>query len=90
MSKSKELIGAFGTNLRKYRNRRGFSQRELFHISGIDHGMISRIENGQINITLNTLFLLAEALNVPCWKLLVPMDEEDVAMDYLNQIQTHA
>jgi len=75
MTKDIALFRIFGNNLRKYRNQRGLSQRELFSVCGIDHGMISRMENGQVNVTLNTLSILAEALNVSCCELLFRPDD---------------
>ena len=52
--------------------QKGLSQRGLFALSGIDNGMISRMENGEINVTLNTIAHLADALEVPYWKLVIP------------------
>jgi len=78
MTKDITLIRTFGTNLRKYRNQRGLSQRELYSLCGIDNGTICRMENGQVNITLNTLSILAEALDTPCWKLLINTDEDTI------------
>jgi len=78
MTKNVALYRIFGTNLRKYRNQRGLSQRALFHLCGIDNGMLSRMENGQINVTLNTLSILAEALDMPTWKLLIGTDEVSI------------
>jgi transcriptional regulator with XRE-family HTH domain len=70
MTKNITLFKIFGANLRKYRNQKGLSQRAIFHLCGIDHGMISRMENGKINVTLSTLSILATSLDVSCWELL--------------------
>lgn len=40
------------------------SQRKLSNHCGIDNADISRMENGEINITLETLQKLAEGLDV--------------------------
>lgn len=78
MTKNIAIYRTFGSNLRKYRNQRGLSQRELFSLCGIDNGMLSRMENGQINVTLNTLSILATTLEVSCWELLVTTDDDQV------------
>mgnify|MGYP003941522159 CR=1 FL=1 len=78
MTKNIAIYRTFGSNLRKYRNQRGLSQRELFSLCGIDNGMLSRMENGQINVTLNTLSILATTLEVSCWELLITTDDDQV------------
>lgn len=78
MTKDVAIYRTFGSNLRKYRNQRGLSQRALFSLCGIDNGMLSRMENGQINVTLNTLSILATTLEVSCWELLVATDDDQV------------
>lgn len=80
MTKDIALFRTFGFNLKKYRDQRGLSQRALFALSGIDNGMLSRMENGQINVTLKTISTLAESLDVSCWQLLFTT-EEDPAME---------
>lgn len=80
MTKDISLFRTFGSNLKKYRDQRGLSQRALFALSGIDNGMLSRMENGQINVTLKTISTLAESLDVSCWQLLFTTDK-DPAME---------
>ena len=75
MTKDIALYKVFGNNLKIYRNQKKLSQRELYNLCGIDHALISRMENGQVNATLKTLSILAGALNIPCWKLLISLDE---------------
>jgi len=36
------------------------------------------MENGQVNVTISTLFTLAESLDIPCWKLLIRIEEQPV------------
>ena len=72
----------FGENLRKYRAQKMLSQRALDALTGIDHGMISRMENGQVNVTLNTLAILAKSLEVSAWQLIM---EEYVQKEAINE-----
>jgi transcriptional regulator with XRE-family HTH domain len=74
MTKEIALYKTFGANLKKYRNMRQLSQRALDALCGIDHGMISKMENGRINVTLNTIFILATSLGVSGWELLLTTD----------------
>lgn len=62
----------FGTNLRRIRKDKGFSQRELSSRCNIDNADISRMENGAINVTITTLQQLADAMDIGMWELLVP------------------
>jgi transcriptional regulator with XRE-family HTH domain len=70
----KDIKKIFGENLRKFRAQKRLSQRALDAISGIDHGMISRMENGQVNVTLNTLTILAAALQITAYELIIDND----------------
>jgi transcriptional regulator with XRE-family HTH domain len=63
------LQGKFGKNLRDMRKLRGYSQLELAIKCELEKTAISRIENGRTNITLRTIEILANALNVPCKEL---------------------
>jgi transcriptional regulator with XRE-family HTH domain len=70
MASSKSILKVFGQNVRRIRLEKGLSQRKLSALCEIDNADISRMENGEINVTLNTVVQLAEALEVPYMKLL--------------------
>jgi transcriptional regulator with XRE-family HTH domain len=55
----------FGKRLRIMRKSKGFSMEKLAALSSFEYSQISRIELGQINTTLDTVFKLAKALNIP-------------------------
>ncbi len=65
-----DILRLFGTNLRRIRKERGFSQRELSARCNVDNADISRMENGEINVTLRTVSQLADALEVAILELL--------------------
>lgn len=51
--------------LRRARERRGLSLADVSERSGLDRGMLSRLENGKVlNPTLTTLWRYAEAIGV--------------------------
>lgn len=61
---NKDILKIFGENLRKIRMEKGLSQRDLSALCNIDNADISRMENGEINVTLNTVGQLANALDI--------------------------
>jgi transcriptional regulator with XRE-family HTH domain len=66
----KDLSVRIGENIRQLRTKKGLSQDNLASILGVDKSYISRIENGQKNLTLNSLMKIANALVVDIKKLL--------------------
>ncbi len=54
----------FATNLRRIRVATGFSQEALADRAGLHRTYISSIEHGRRNVSLENIFLLAEALGV--------------------------
>ncbi|MAK48708.1 helix-turn-helix transcriptional regulator [Marinobacter sp.] len=52
----------FGHNLRAIRQSRGFTQERLAYVSGIDRSYVGKIERGQVNLTIDKLYLLAATL----------------------------
>ena len=64
----------FGTNLRKYRREKGFSQEKFAELCGLHRTYISDIECFQRNVSLENIQKIAEALQIPAYFLL--MEEE--------------
>jgi len=56
--------------LREERIRRGVSMNHLAEKSGVSQSMISLLERGQRNPTLDILIRMAAPLNVDLWKLI--------------------
>ena len=54
----------FGEHLKKLRTDRGLSYRKMASDCTVDNSKISKIEKGRVNITLNTMLQLAEALQI--------------------------
>jgi transcriptional regulator with XRE-family HTH domain len=65
MEQSRNVHGAVAANVRALRAARGLSLGELASASGTGKATLSRIEAGQGNPTVETLFALADALGVP-------------------------
>src|SRR5580692_9910609 len=60
-----EVPPALGPNLRRLRSRRGLSLERLARRSGVSRAMLSQIELGQSAPTINLLWKIARALEVP-------------------------
>ena len=60
----KQEIQAFGKQLKRLREEKGYSQLDLEVGSGINRTEISRIENGLKNIEFATIVKLAIALEI--------------------------
>lgn len=54
----------FGQHFKVIRTRKKLSFRKLSQLCDVDYSDISKIEKGQINITLLTLFELAKGLDI--------------------------
>lgn len=57
-------IKNFGVQVKKIRNGKGITQDELSDIAEISISQLGRIERGEINTGLSTVFSIAKALNV--------------------------
>jgi transcriptional regulator with XRE-family HTH domain len=59
-----DIRQVFGENLRRFRVQAGFSQEAVAERMGVDRAHVSSMERGQQNVTLLTLWHLAQALGV--------------------------
>ncbi|MGH7089836.1 MAG: helix-turn-helix domain-containing protein [Stellaceae bacterium] len=69
---SKSLIVTLADNIRRLRRERGLSQEELADICGLHRTYVGSVERGERNVTLSSLELLAQALDVSVVELLKP------------------
>jgi transcriptional regulator with XRE-family HTH domain len=60
-----EVPPALGPNLRRLRSKRGLSLERLARRSGVSRAMLSQVELGQSAPTINLLWKIARALDVP-------------------------
>lgn len=60
-----------GQTIQSYRKKNGMTIREFAGYAGISTSLISQIERGQANPSLNVLELIAQALNVPLFTLFI-------------------
>ncbi|MCL6238245.1 helix-turn-helix domain-containing protein [Acinetobacter sp. ANC 5033] len=65
-----ELTVSFGLKVREQRKQKKLSQERLALLCNIDRSYMGRIERGEVNITLEKLYELAEALDLNAKDLL--------------------
>lgn len=65
-----ELLKAIGTVVRTQRELLQISQEELSNRSELHRTYISDIERGSRNLSIRSLERLAQALDIPSWKIL--------------------
>lgn len=68
--KNKKLVKAIGERIRSFRLELQISQEELANEADIPLSQIGRIERGETNPTISTLFVIAEALKTDLSALL--------------------
>jgi transcriptional regulator with XRE-family HTH domain len=65
LTKPDERLAAIGRRLKAAREAAGLSQQEVATRAELHRVTVAKIEAGKIDITLTTLFALAEAVGVP-------------------------
>lgn len=75
---SAEQIGAVITRLR---GEKGLSQEVLSGLAGLDRTHYSKIERGLRSPTIDTLFKIAHALDIPPHQLLQEIEREVARQD---------
>lgn len=64
MAKKDQALVRLGANLRRAREKRGFSQEELAFKAGVHRTYVGGIERGEYNITILTLRRFVKALGI--------------------------
>ena len=59
-----------GFNLLKQRRLKGWTQEQLSERSGVSRSRISKMENGKENFNIESLFLIAQSLEIDFIELL--------------------
>ncbi len=70
INRNPQYINAFGANLKKIRSEKKLSQEQLAFDCNIPISQIGRIERGEVNTTISTLYTLSLALNISTSDLL--------------------
>ncbi len=73
-----DILEIFGTNLRRYRTQRGYSQEKFAERCGLHRTYISDIECFQRNVSLLNVQKIADALGVKSYVLFMEKEDKDV------------
>ena len=65
-----ELTVSFGLKVREQRKLKKLSQERLALLCNIDRSYMGRIERGEVNVTIEKVYELAKALDIPAINLL--------------------
>lgn len=69
------IAAAIGVQIRSLRKRQEITAAELANHAGLSAGMLSKIENGTVSASLESLESLARALNVPLTSFFATYEE---------------
>ena len=78
------LTSAVSKVLRRLREDAGLSKRKLAMRSTIDRVYLLQVEQGKYRPTLNFIFHLARALNIPAAKLVDLIEKEQKSLERNN------
>ena len=70
MKNYEEIIKLIAQNIKKIRTSKGLSVQEVAYRCDIERSNLSRLEAGRTNMTIKTLCLICNALNVEISDLL--------------------
>ena len=65
-----DIYKRIGFNLLKQRRLKGWMQEQLSERSGVSRSRISKMENGKENFNIESLFLIAQSLEIDFIELL--------------------
>lgn len=68
--KNKVLVKALGERIRELRLKKDISQEELSNEAEVPLSQIGRIERGEINPTISSIYVIAQALGIDLKTLL--------------------
>lgn len=72
-----DIIKVFGSNVRKYRTKKGISQEKFAELCGLHRTYISDIECFRRSISLDNIQKIADALGIETYKLFLEETADD-------------
>ena len=76
-----DLVKEFGEMLRQKRKESGYSQENFATYVGIERGNYGKMERGLVNIKLETLYKLTNALNCEFSEIMPPRIKYKIILD---------
>ncbi|OFI46170.1 hypothetical protein BG262_03925 [Floricoccus penangensis] len=81
-----DINKVIGENLNRIRKEKKMSMARLSELSGISKGMLSQIENGETNPTINTIWKICSGLDIPYTALFEEEEAETVTIIKKDQV----
>lgn len=72
-----ELTVSFGLKVREQRKLKKLTQEKLALLCNIDRSYMGRIERGEVNITLEKVYEIAQALEIDILDLMPPIARDN-------------
>ncbi len=63
--RNQDIINAFGKRVKELRERKSLSVEALAAQANIEFRQLYRVENGEINPSLSTMYAIAKGLEIP-------------------------
>jgi transcriptional regulator with XRE-family HTH domain len=83
-----QVVEVIANNIKRLREVKGLSQKEIYTGSGIPQGQYSRIENGKVEPSVSTLEKLAKVLEVSISEFFTTNDTiEEVNLSLLEKVK---
>lgn len=76
-----DLVKHFGEKLREKRKEAGYSQEGFAAYVGIERGNYGKMERGNVNIRLETLYKLVNALNCEFEEVMPPRERYQIELE---------
>lgn len=73
MNDKEKILIKFANNLKKFREEKGLSIRQLAAASGLEYSQLQRIEKGKVNFAFSTLSAIAQGFDIELSELLVAL-----------------
>jgi len=64
------ILNIIGSNIKRYRTARGFSQEKLAEFAGLHRTYIGAVERGERNISAKNIAKIAEVLGIEPYRLM--------------------
>ncbi|HAK89607.1 MAG TPA: XRE family transcriptional regulator [Nitrospiraceae bacterium] len=79
---SKDLLKSLGKKVMMVRKTRKLSQEKLAEMAGLHPTYISNIEQGKVNASIYSYYMIAKALNIQISDLInIPSDKADIKIE---------
>jgi transcriptional regulator with XRE-family HTH domain len=65
----REFLKAFGEHVKKVRTATGYSQDKIYLEGNLSRATMSRVERGEVDVQIFTLFRISKTIGVPLRKL---------------------